>query len=181
MIRLGAPSSPPRVPFAGSQLRFPVASSRLRALAVVLVMVSTVVACGLRTPVRPPERTAPIIPGNVSATRDGSVTVVHWKRAEHSADGQDLHDLTAFVVERTRDGGQTWERVATIDVVDQERIRRRRDFSWRDADAGTAGASYRVFAVCADGQEGPPTEPAVVTDKPAPVATDPAAAVDAPN
>lgn len=138
-------------------------SPRLRALAVVLAIAGTLAACGLRTSVRPPEHTAPIVPGAVTATHDGTVTVVHWKRAERSADGQRLEDLTAFVVERKRDGEQSWQRVATIDVVDQEKIRRRRDFSWRDADAGSGGASYRVIAVCSDGQVGPPNEAASVT------------------
>ena len=153
--------------------------SHLRALAVAVMLAvtlaGTIAACGLRTPVRPPERTAPVIPGKVVATRDGAVTVVHWKRADQSVDGQDLHDLTAFIVERKRDGEEEWERVATIDVVDQEKIRRRRDFSWHDTAAGETGASYRVLAVCADGQEGPPTEPAIAVDKPAPVATEPTA------
>jgi len=154
-------------------------TSRLRALAVVLVLAGTLVACGLRTPVRPPERTAPVIPGEVTATRDGDATVVRWKRADKSADGQDLHDLTAFVVERKRDGEETWERVATIDVVDQEKIRRRRDFSWQDADL--AGASYRVLAVCADGQEGPPNEAVVSTDPPPPAPGEPTPAEPAPK
>lgn len=159
--------------------------SRLRALAVVLALAGTIAACGLRTPVRPPERTAPIIPGEVTAIRDADATVVRWKRAEKSADGQDLHDLTAFVVERKRDGEETWERVATIDVVDQEKIRRRREFSWRDADATDAtdatDASYRVLAVCSDGQEGPPNEAVASTDTPPPDPGEPAAAEPAPK
>lgn len=147
-------------------------SPRLHALAVVLAIAGTLAACGLRTSVRPPEHTAPIVPGTVTATRDGTVTVVHWKRAERSADGQRLEDLTAFVVERKRQGEESWQRVATIDVVDQEKIRRRHDFSWRDSEGGSTGASYRVLAVCSDGQEGPPTEPAIATDKPAPAAAE---------
>ena len=139
-------------------------SSRLRAMTVMLALAATIAACGLRTPVRPPERTAPVIPGEVTAIREDGETVVRWKRAEHSADGQDLHDLAEFVVERKRDGEETWQRVATIDVVDQEKIRRRRDFSWHDTDAAGTGTSYRVLAVCADGQEGPPTQPAVASE-----------------
>lgn len=129
-----------------------------------LVATALTASCGLRTPVRPVEDTAPVIPGVVQATREDGVVAVRWNRAERSADGQGLDDLAAFVVERKREGSDTWERVATIDVVDQEKIRRRREFTWRDDDAGGAPASYRVRAVCADGQEGPATAPATARD-----------------
>jgi predicted small lipoprotein YifL len=153
----------------------------LRALAIVLALAGSLAACGLRTPVRPPEKTAPVIPGVVTATRDGTVTVVRWKRADFSADGEHLDDLTGFVIERKRSGEEVWQRVGTVDVVDQEKIRRRRDFSWRDREGDGAG-TYRVLAVCSDGQEGPPTEPALAVDKAAAVnkasAVDNAAAID---
>ena len=131
----------------------------VRTLAVV-ALVSMLAACGLRTPVRPPEDTAPVVPGAVTATTSSQETVVRWKRAERSADGLRLDDLAAFIVERRASETEPWTRVATIDVVDQEKIRRRKDFSWRDP-SPARGASYRVLAVTADGQEGPPTEPAV--------------------
>jgi len=79
-------------------------------------------------------------------------------------DGKRLDDLAAFVVERRREGSDTWESVATIDVIDQEKVRRRRDFTWRDAEAGAAPVSYRVRAVCADGQQGPATAPVTARD-----------------
>lgn len=129
-----------------------------------LVTTALTASCGLRTPVRPVEDTAPVIPGVVQATREDGVVAVRWNRAERSADGQRLDDLAGFVVERKREGSDTWERVAAIDVVDQEKIRRRRDFTWRDAEAGVAPVSYRVRAVCADGQEGPATAPATARD-----------------
>lgn len=115
-------------------------------------------ACGLRTAVRPPEDTAPVITGAVTSRRDGSAVVVHWNRAERSVDGARLDDLAAFAVERRRSGDGSWQRIAKIDVVDQEKIRRRRDFSYRDEEAGDAGADYRVIAICADNQEGPPAD-----------------------
>ena len=134
----------------------------LRAAALALALGATFAACGLRTPPRPPEDTAPVIPGVVSAEREGKLVVVRWKRAERSADAMRLDDLAAFVVDRKRDGEQQWQRVGTVDVVDQEKIRRRREFAWRDAEAGSAAVSYRVRAVCADGQEGPPAEATAV-------------------
>jgi hypothetical protein len=128
----------------------------------------TSAACGLRTPVRPPDETAPIIPGVVEAVRDGTVVVVRWNRAEHSADGHKLDDLAAFVVERKRgdqeQGEDLWERIARVDVADQEKYRRRHDFSWRDTTAGDGPVSYRVLAVDDDGQEGPATAAASATE-----------------
>ncbi|MFN2376395.1 MAG: hypothetical protein ABR538_07650 [Candidatus Binatia bacterium] len=126
-----------------------------RALALLAALAIGVSACGLRTDPRPPEDTAPVIPGIVRRTTEGEAVVLRWKRAASSADGMKLEDLAAFVVEKRSGEDQPWQRAATIDVTDQEKFRRRNDYSWREEDAAAAGASYRVFAVCADGQEGP--------------------------
>ena len=130
-------------------------------LALAAVLGVTSAACGFRTDVRPPESTAPVIPGVVRVERDENGVVVHWKRAENSADGKKLYDLASFVVERQRPGEESWERISTVDVADQDKIRRRHDFSWRDTSAGSEKVSYRVLAVDKDGEEGPPTAPAV--------------------
>lgn len=124
-----------------------------------------VAACGLRTPVRPPEATAPVIPGEVSAERTGGAVVVRWNRAKDSADGERLGDLAAFAVERRRVGEEVWQRVAKIDVDDMEKVRRRKDFSWRDEQAGEPAPAYRVIAICADGQEGPAADATSVAAK----------------
>jgi hypothetical protein len=128
-------------------------------------------ACGLRTPVRPPEDTAPVVPGAVTVTRTEEEAVVRWPRAERSVDGERLDDLAAFVVERRASDSEPWSQVATVSVVDQEKIRRRNSFSWHDP-APAPGVSYRVFAVTADGQAGPPTAPAV-TPPPSPPSPSP--------
>lgn len=130
------------------------------ALCVVLALDAGSSGCGLRTPVRPPEDTAPVIPGAVETRREGTTVLVRWKRAERSADGLPLTDLASFLVERKRDGEDAWQRIITIDVIDQEKIRRREDFSHRDEEAGPGPVSYRVIAVTADGQEGDPSTPA---------------------
>lgn len=134
--------------------------SRVGALLVAITVV--VAACGLRTPVRPPEDTAPVIPGTPTVAREADSTVVRWKRAIRSADDMRLDDLASFVVERRSSESDAWTPVGTIDVVDQEKIRRRNSFAWRDTDASAAGASYRVIAVTADGQQGPPNEAVAV-------------------
>jgi hypothetical protein len=136
-----------------------------RRLGAIVAALCLAAACGLRTPVRPPEDTAPVVPGAPTVAREADATLVRWKRAVRSADGMSLDDLAAFVVERKKSGADTWEAVATIDVVDQEKIRRRKSFHWRDSDPAAADSSYRVIAVTADGQQGPPNEAV-----PAPVA-----------
>ena len=136
--------------------------SRRFGIALAIVAATTLsAACGMRTAPRPPEDTAPVIPGAASASRDQGEVVLRWPRAERSADGKRLDDLSAFVVERRRDGEAEWQRVGRVDVLDQEKFRRRHDFSWREPQP--AAASYRVIAVCADGQEGLPTMAAHVT------------------
>lgn len=136
----------------------------MKRLALLLALGVTLAACGLRTPVRPPEDTAPVIPGKLETVRKKSAVVVKWNRPEKSTDAVRLDDLAAFNVERKRNGEERWQRIATIDVVDQEKIRRRRDFSYHDEDAGSGPVSYRVRAVNADGQEGPPLEVTTVID-----------------
>jgi hypothetical protein len=130
-----------------------------RRLALAAAIATGVAACGYRTPVRPPEDTAAVIPGAVETRRDGDAVIVRWKRAERSADGMRLDDLAAFIVERRRAGEDAWTRIATIDVVDQEKIRRRKDFSWRDEQAGTEPYEYRIIAIDGAGEEGVPTAP----------------------
>lgn len=135
-----------------------------RTVAAVLIVTlagSLSAACGLRTAPRPAEDTAPIIDGSVETTITNGAVVVRWPRAERSADGRRLYDLAAFIVERSRQGGP-FETVATVDVVDQEKIRRRAAFEYRDEHAGSGALAYRVRAVCADGQQGPPTPVAAV-------------------
>jgi predicted small lipoprotein YifL len=147
-------------------------TTALRTRAVLVALCLVVTACGLRTPVRPPEETAPVIPGTPTVTREAEATVVRWKRAIRSADDMRLDDLASFVIERRSSLSDAWTPVGTIDVVDQEKIRRRGSFAWRDTDASAANASYRVIAVTADGQQGPPNE-AVAGDPPAPLPENP--------
>lgn len=160
----GAPRTASRATLA-VRARHAVAARSLAALGLGLA-VALAAGCGMRTPVRPPEDTAPVIPGDVEAVREKDGVAVHWHRAEHSADGEKLTDLTAFVVERKRGGEEAWERVATVSVVDTDKIRRKKDFTFHDRDAGSGPASYRVIAVCSDGQEGPPAGPAEAAEPP---------------
>ncbi len=162
LLRRTANGPHSRRPTARCAARFGVKFGRNAALGAVLAVALIVAACGLRTAPRPVEDTAPIIEGSVETTTVGGTVVVRWPRAQKSADGKRLYDLAAFVVERSRDGGP-FERVATINVIDQEKIRRRSKFEYRDETPGAGALAYRVRAVCADGQEGPPTAAAATS------------------
>ncbi|HEY2772509.1 MAG TPA: hypothetical protein VGK20_00525 [Candidatus Binatia bacterium] len=168
--RIGQPGA--RIAHSSARIARP--GARIARAAAGAALVACVVGCGLRTPPRPPEDTAPVIPGKVEATRQDGAVVVRWQRAEHSADGQKLDDLAAFVVERKRDSESEWTRIGTVSVIDQEKIRRRKQFEYRDESARDAPVSYRVIAVDADKQEGAPTAPAAAVvpppKPPAPVA-----------
>ncbi|HYB98889.1 MAG TPA: hypothetical protein VEC57_07095 [Candidatus Limnocylindrales bacterium] len=134
--------------------------SRFALTAAALMLVC---ACGLRTAPRPPEDTAPVMEGQVTAQASDGKVELTWKRADRSADGRRLEDLAAFVVERAEQPGE-FAPVARVDVVDQERFRRRTRFRHvDDPPAGAATVWYRVRAVTADGQEGPPSAPAAIS------------------
>ncbi len=119
-------------------------------------------ACGFKTAPRPPEHTAPVIPGALEAALTVDGVRLSWQRAENSADGQALYDLAAFRVERSS-GNSAFETVATVEVTDAERVRQSSEFSFTDTEAGLGRKRYRVSAVSADGQQGPPIGPVAVT------------------
>jgi len=145
----------------------PSAPTRARFLNVrwlaVASMLALAPACGLRTDPRPPEETAPVVEGEVTlAAKDGGIEVT-WRRAERSVDGRRLYDLAAFVVERAEQPGEFAE-IARIDVIDQEKLRRKSRFRHVDRPAVSTGTVwYRVRAVTEDGETGPPSQVAAVT------------------
>ncbi len=128
------------------------------AIFLVLALAAVVAApgCGYRTAPRPPEHTAPLVAGRPEATAsEGQVNLV-WDRATTSVDGMELYDLAAFLVER-RTGEEGYRTVAEISVTDQERIRQQARFRASDTDPPAGRVAYRVRAVNADGQLGPPS------------------------
>ena len=81
----------------------------------------------------------------------------------HSADGEKLGDLAGFIVER-ESPGLGYTRIATIDVVDGDRVRQQSRFTYVDRAPPASGASYRVRAFSADGQLGPAATAAQALD-----------------
>ncbi len=119
-------------------------------------------ACGLKTPPRPLEATAPVMEEapRVTVSDDGMVSV-RWRRPERSHDGVRLYDLAGFSVER--DTGTGFNEVARVTVDDNERIRPQRSFEAADPSAPPGPSSYRVRALLADGQWGSPGPASSIT------------------
>jgi len=132
-----------------------------RTLAVCLLL-TTLLACGLKTAPRPMEDTAPLVPSapRVVVSEGGEISV-SWQRAEHSHDGARLYDLAGFSIERDSGGG--FEEIARVTVNDNQRIRPQRDFEARDDQALPGRLSYRVRAFLADGQRGQPSPASSIT------------------
>jgi hypothetical protein len=135
---------------------------RVAAGAAALLLGAALAACGFRTDPRPPEDTSPVIARTpeVQLTDAGDVRV-RWRRATESVDGKRLTDLAGFHVERSADGGE-FATVATIDIIDRQKLRQREKFSWVDAAAPGGELRYRVRAFLADGQVGAPTAAASI-------------------
>ncbi|MFQ5477759.1 MAG: hypothetical protein ACE5E4_03995 [Candidatus Binatia bacterium] len=121
---------------------------------VVLVLAAGVLACGLKTPPRPPEDTAPVFPTLPQARRDadGSVSL-SWKRPTRSADGRTLHDLAGFVIEKRQADG-SYREIAVVETGDAELVRPRRSFVYVDVQPSATDQRYRLRAFLADGQQG---------------------------
>ncbi len=127
----------------------------LAAAAVTLTALAVSSGCGMRSSPRPPEDTA-IVLETPKAVRnaDGSIAI-EWKRPEQSADGKRVRDLAGFVVERgTVEEGFT--ELAIVPVIDNEKIRPQRKFSYTDEDPPATTVSYRIRAFDDYGQRGLP-------------------------
>jgi hypothetical protein len=123
----------------------------------VLVLATAIASCGYKTNPRPPEDTAPVVPGELALAATAEGVRVVWNRAEKNAAGEGLYDLAGFLVERSPAAGDTWITVTRIPVTDNARFRRAEKFSWVDPSAGTGAWLYRVRAFTADQVVGPPT------------------------
>jgi len=118
----------------------------------------SLVSCGHKTAVRPPEWVAPEAIGDLALDIDNkkNVVVLKWGRPQEYVDGSDMDDLGGFVVLRATEEGQGkdsgFTQLATIAVEDRDRFRKAKKFSYTDTQL-TAGVlyRYRVQAVTLDG------------------------------
>ena len=142
-----------RVSVQPSALRFPRFSCFFLSL-----LCLGLVACGHKTPVRPPEWVVPEAIGDLSLDVDDKkhVLVLRWGRPQEYADGSEMDDLGGFVVLRATQGEKGAEsgftQIATIAVTDRDRFRKAKKFTYTDSQLSPGVLyRYRVQAVTLDG------------------------------
>jgi hypothetical protein len=129
-----------------------------RALRLVLVasLLATTIACGIRTPPRPPEDTMPRVARDLGAKRDGTSVRLEWERPDKSMDGQRLADLNGFLVERRGSDG-SFTIIADVPADTTHRLRPFKHYSYVDEAAPDGNVEYRIVGYTADGQRSPPS------------------------
>ena len=124
----------------------------LRGLAVMLLATATLtVACGRKTPVRPPEFVAPATIVDLEAANVAAGVALAWRRPRQTADAKPLLDLDAFVVERALPG-LPFAFLTRVQVPDRDRLRQQKRFTFVDTTTLLGEAyRYRVQSVTEDG------------------------------
>jgi len=114
------------------------------------------VACGVRTPPRPPEATQPRVATDLAAKHDGDAVRLEWERPSESMDGQRLADLTGFLVER-RAGDGAFTIIADVPADTEHRLRPRKHYDYVDRAPPVGTLEYRIVCYAADGQRSLPS------------------------
>ncbi len=133
--------------------------SSARRLMLVATLLATTLACGIRTPPRPPEDTMPRAVTDVGAKRDGTSVRLEWERPDKSMDGQRLADLTGFLVERRGSDG-SFTIIGDVAADTTHRLRPFKNYSYVDKAAPDGNVEYRIVGYTADGQRSPPSRSA---------------------
>lgn len=132
-------------------------SSACRALPVGMACALALLACGRKTPVRPPEYVAPEAITDLVAANTTTGIALGWQRPKQTADGQRLFDLDAFAVERALPG-LPFGFLSRIQIPDRDRLRQQKRFTYVD-DSALLGEDYRyrVRSVTVDGYVSAPS------------------------
>jgi hypothetical protein len=123
---------------------------------------SLALACGRKTPPKPPELVRPATIENLAAEQTAEGIVLTWRRPETYADGTRMDDLGKFTIERSEDGGD-FRVLAVLPVNDRDRFRKIRRLRFLDTTA-VAGTrySYRVISATSDNYVSEPSNPAEI-------------------
>ncbi|NJC88311.1 MAG: hypothetical protein FIB02_07235 [Desulfuromonas sp.] len=137
---------------------------RLTTLALFVLTLAGLAACGKKGPVRPHLDTLPEAPAGVQITQQGDDFIVSWAVTENHQDGSPVEDLLGFHVYRmvynAAEGCPTCrdpeELVAAIELRRPEpAVRLGKRIYWRDtAVAAGTGHAYLIVPVTVSGQEG---------------------------
>lgn len=138
---------------------------------VVSVVALSAVACGNKTPVRPPELIQPRPPTALVARSTPAGVALTWSRPGEYTGGGRMNDLGGFEIERAPgDAPGGFERIGTLTVDDQMRFRPQRTLEWTDASAvPKTRYAYRVIAFTLDDYRSAPAGPVTVLFDPSKV------------
>lgn len=138
----------------------------LKKLAILLLILLALAACGKKGPVRPKLLSLPAAPATLSVEQRGERLLLSWGIPETNQDGTPLTDLAGFRIERLRydldeacpDCRDDFRPVAEIDLDYLRQARRlgERLFWWDVEPLPGSGYTYRVLPVTARGRTGAP-------------------------
>jgi hypothetical protein len=115
-----------------------------------------------------PELVRPEPASELAATRVPDGVRLTWQRPLRYSGGQRMNDLGHFTIERAAAADAPFEKVATVEVTDQERFQKERRIEWIDRDAKPGDRYlYRVTAETLDGYRSAPAGPVAIQPQPA--------------
>ena len=140
-----------------------------RPAVVTLVMLAVAgglpIACGNKTPVRPPQLVQPRPATSLGAYSSRPGVTLTWRRPVTYTGGGRMNDLGGFDIERApADGGPNdFVHVGSLTLDDQERFRQERSLEWTDTSAVSGERyQYRVISFTLDGYRSAPAGPVQV-------------------
>ena len=118
---------------------------------VLLVLAAiTLVACGRKTDIRPPELVAPRPVAEVAVASRPDGVAIRWSRPTQYVDGTSMEDLAGFVIERSRNN-EPFEELTRVPVTDQGRFQKVKRFEYLDTQVMPEGTyHYRIVAFTTD-------------------------------
>ncbi len=129
-------------------------------------------ACGRKTPIKPPELVQPRAIQKLAAENIGEGVRLSWERPNDYVDGSTMRDLAGFRVER-REGEGDFAVLLTVPVLDRDKFRQIRRFRFVDHDVAPGHRyAYRVFSFTEDDYVSQPSNLVeIVREMPAPAPT----------
>jgi hypothetical protein len=120
------------------------------ALALLCAALVAPLACGRKTPVKPPELVQPRAIRELAAENVAGGVRLSWERPREYVDGSTMRDLAGFRIERREDEGD-FTTLVTVPVIDRDRFRQVRRFRFVDGDVAPGHRyAYRVFSFTED-------------------------------
>jgi hypothetical protein len=119
-------------------------------MALPLVLLAALLACGRKTDVKPPQLVAPHVVGEVALTSRPDGVAIRWSRPTQYVDGTSMEDLAGFVIERSRNN-EPFAELARVPVTDRGRFQKTKRFEYLDQQVMPEGVyHYRIVAFTTD-------------------------------